>query len=423
MATTAVAKPIAKPAAPPAGPRIRIGRVAMYGLLTIVGLVLFMPFILAFLGTFKTDSEIIQFPPTFFPTQWMVENWPKLWNTDFGGLPRPEGSTSLGVVTGLFAFFVLFMLLGLSAESPEKGLPRRIGLPIALVLAGVLGVGVSLYLNLRFRADPVLLITIAPAIAMVAVIGVAILAMSRPDWSRVIFAMIAAIVAGGLVMILIDQFAILAGGGRFFRWLFNTALLATTRAFLLVTFCAMAAFAFARLKFPGRELIFSFMLLTMMIPGAVTLIPKYALIAKLGWINTAYSLVIPSIVDAFGIFVLTQFLKAIPKDLEEAAYIDGASIFQTFKDVILPLARPALLTVFILQFQGLWNDYLTPLLYLNTPDMWVMNVALGTFQQQYKAAWNLTLVGAMINAVVPLTLFFLFSKYYIEGVSYTGVKG
>lgn len=423
MATTAVAKPIAKTAASQAGPRIQIGRVAMYGLLTIVGLVLFMPFILAFLGTFKTDSEIIAFPPTFFPPRWIVENWPKLWNTDFGGLPRPEGSTSLGVVTGLFAFFVLFMLLGLSAESPEKGLPRRIGLPVALVLAGVLGAGVSLYLNLRFQADPILLLTIAPAIAMVAMLGVAILAMSRPDWSRVILAMLAAMVAGGVVMILFDQFAVLAGGGRFFRWLFNTALLATTRAFLLVTFCAMAAFAFARLKFPGQALIFNFMLLTMMIPGAVTLIPKYALIAKLGWINTAYSLVLPSIVDAFGIFVLTQFLKAIPKDLEEAAYIDGASIFQTFKDVILPLARPALLTVFILQFQGLWNDYLTPLLYLNTPDMWVLNVALGTFQQQYKAAWNLTLVGAMINAIVPLTLFFLFSKYYIEGVAYTGVKG
>jgi multiple sugar transport system permease protein len=146
-------------------------------------------------------------------------------------------------------------------------------------------------------------------------------------------------------------------------------------------------------------------------------------IAKLGWINMAYALIIPGIVNAFGIFLLTQFLKAIPKDLEEAAFIDGASYFQIYKDVILPLARPALLTLFILQFQGMWNDFFGPLLYLNTPDMWVLNVAMTVFQQNYKAQWNITLVGAMVNAIVPLTIFFFFSKYFIEGVAYTGVKG
>jgi len=146
-------------------------------------------------------------------------------------------------------------------------------------------------------------------------------------------------------------------------------------------------------------------------------------IAKAQWINTAYSLIIPVLVNAFGIFLLTQFLKAIPRDLEESAFIDGASYFQIYWYVILPLAKPALLTLFILQFQGMWNDFLTPLLYLNTPDMWVLNVALSVFQQQYTAAWNITLVGAMVNAAVPLTMFFFFSKYYMEGVSYAGLKG
>jgi multiple sugar transport system permease protein len=146
------------------------------------------------------------------------------------------------------------------------------------------------------------------------------------------------------------------------------------------------------------------------------------LIAKLGWVNSAYSLILPALVNAFSIFTLTQFLKAIPRELEEAAFVDGASFFQIYKDVVLPLAKPALLTVFILQFQGMWNDFLGPLLYLNTPDMWVLNVALSVFQQQFKAQWNITLVGAMINAIVPLTMFFFFSKYYIEGVSYTGLK-
>ena len=247
--------------------------------------------------------------------------------------------------------------------------------------------------------------------------------MSSPDWRRVILAMLLAIALGAVTTVLFQQLAIVAGGGRFIRWLFNTALLSVIRAFTILVFCSMAGYAMARMNFPGKGAIFNFMLLSMMIPGAVTLIPTYVIISKMGWVNMAYALIFPSIVNAFGIFMLTQFLKAIPRELEEAAFMDGASYFQVYKDVVLPLARPALLTLFILQFQGMWNDFLTPLLYLNTPDMFVLNVALSTFQQQYKAQWNLTLVGAMINAFVPLTMFFFFSKYYIEGVSYAGVKG
>jgi len=235
--------------------------------------------------------------------------------------------------------------------------------------------------------------------------------------------MIGALFIGVLIAYLSSQLAVIAGGGRFYRWLFNIAILSVVRAFMMLIFCSMAAYAFARLRFPGKNLIFTFMLATMMIPGAMLLIPKYVLIAKLGWVNTAYSLIIPSIVDAFGIFMLTQFLKSVPRDLEEAAFMDGASFFQIFKDVVIPLARPALLTLFIIQFQAMWNDFLSPLLYLNTPDMWVLNVALSVFQQQYKARWNITLAGAIINGMVPLTMFFFFSRYYIEGVSYTGIKG
>jgi multiple sugar transport system permease protein len=404
----------------------RLGRVFVYVLLIAIGLILFTPFILAFLGTFKTDSEIIAWPPTFFPTTWLVENWPRLWNTDVGGLPRPAGATSLGLSAGLFVFFIAFLLIGLSSEEENKqGFPRALGLPLALGLALAAGGASALYLRLRLAeaADPVLLWTVGSAVAIFALIGVGILSMSRPDWGRVLLALGIALAVGFLVMVLFEQMAVWAGGGRFLRWLFNTALLAVIRAFTMLIFCSMAAYAFARLSFPGKGLIFNFMLASMMIPGAVTLIPTYVLIAKLGWVNTAYALIFPSVVNAFGIFMLTQFLKAVPRELEEAAFIDGASHFQIYKDVVLPLARPALLTLFILQFQGMWNDFLAPLLYLNTPDMWVLNVALSVFQQTYKAQWNLTLVGAMINAFVPLTMFFFFSRYYIEGVSYAGVKG
>jgi len=268
-----------------------------YLLLIAIGLVLFTPFILATLGTFKTDAEIIAFPPKLLPQNWLVENWAKVWNTDLGQ------------------------------------------------------------------------------------------------------------------------------GGTFPRWLFNTAFLAVTVAVLEVIFCSMAAYSFARLKFPGRDLVFNFMLGTMMIPGAVTLIPAFVLMGKLHLLNTFWSLILPGMVSAGGIFMLTQFFKSIPNDLEEAALIDGASHLQIYKDVILPLARPALLTVFILQFQAMWNAFLQPLLYLNTPDKYVLNVALSIFQQQFKAQWNLTLVGAMFNAIPVLVLFFIFSRYYIEGAAYAGVKG
>jgi multiple sugar transport system permease protein len=310
----------------------------------------------------------------------------------------------------------------MSNEAKGRGLSRRIGLAVAIALAFFTGLAAALYVSLGSDGK-ILQITVGISFTAIALIGVGILAMSSPDWRRVVLAMLAAMALGALTTVFFQVFATFAGGGRFSRWLYNTALLSTVRAFIVVLFSAMAAYAFARLRFPGRNLIFGFMLASMMIPGAVTLIPAFIIIAKMQWINTAYSLVIPALVNAFGIFLLTQFFKAIPRELEESAFIDGASYFQIFRLIVLPLAKPALLTLFILQFQAMWNDFLTPLLYLNTPDMWVLNVALSVFQQQYTAAWNITLVGAMVNAIVPLTLFFAFSRYYIEGVGYAGLKG
>jgi len=278
-------------------PGYYVSIILRYLLLILIGLICITPFVLAALGTFKTNAEIIAYPPKILPENWLYENWIKVWNTDIGS------------------------------------------------------------------------------------------------------------------------------GGTFPRWLFNTAFLSVTVASLQVICCSMAAYAFARLNFPGKNATFNFMLATMMIPGAVTLIPAYVLMSKLHLINTYWALIIPNAVGASGIFMLTQFFKSIPTDLEEAAVIDGASHLKIFSKVVLPLARPALLTVFILQFQGMWNAFLQPLLYENTPNMYVLNVALSIFKQQYKAQWNLTLVGAMFNAIPVLILFFIFSRYYIEGVSFTGMKG
>jgi ABC-type glycerol-3-phosphate transport system permease component len=293
-----VARPVRAPTSDESQRRANsIRSVLKYALLVLLALVSLTPFVLAFLGTFKTNAEIIAYPPKLLPETWRLENWADTWNTDFGG------------------------------------------------------------------------------------------------------------------------------GATFPRWLLNTGVLAIGSAILQVIACSMAAYAFARLVFPGRDVVFSFMLASMMIPGAVTLIPSYVVMTKIGFINTYWSLLVPGAIGAGNIFLLTQFFKAVPRELEEAAYIDGASRFKIYKDVVLPLARPALLTVFILQFQGMWNAFLAPLLYLNTPDMWVLNVAISAFQQQYRAAWNLTLVAAMFNAIPVLILFAFFSRYYIEGISYSGLKG
>lgn len=417
---------MAPPLPETAGPDIRkAGRRALrYLLMIVLGLLLFGPFILSFFGSFKSNAEITAYPPSLLPAgEWQWENWPRFFGTDVGGEARLDGAVSLGLMAGLFAAFLTLLLTGITSETKGKTLRRSVGLPLSILLALAGGAAAALYVKVRTDAEVVEWATVGAAITVLLLVAVLLLAMSQPDWRRVLMALGWSLALFAVVTVLVEQLAMLAGGGRVWRWLFNTSVLSVMKASLQLVFCVMAAYAFARLRFPGREFIFAFMLATMMIPGAVTLVPAYVLMSKLDWINRAYSLIIPGIVSAGSIFLLTQFLKSIPRELEESAYIDGASYFQTLKDVVLPLARPALLTVFILQFQAMWNDFLAPLLYLQRRDMWVMNVALNIFVGQFRADLNLLLVAAMLNAAPVLVLFFLFSRYYIEGVAYAGVKG
>ncbi len=397
-----------------------------YLILTAVALLVFMPFILAFLGTVKTNVEIIAFPPTFLPKTWLWENWTTLFNTDLGGQVQAIGTTSIGLTVGIFAFFITFLLTGLSSKPQAKSLWQKTGPWLALITIVAAGYLVGVYLraslgDVKYATGLVPSVTVAFTVLMLIALG--IIGMSDPDWRRVVLALVGSLILAAGVTLVFTSLAALAGAGTYVRWFYNTALLSIIKAGLQVFFCSMAAYALARLKFPLKNAIFAFILLSMTIPAAITLVPSYVLIAKLGWINTWYSLVFPGLIAASSIFILTQFFKAIPPELEEAAMIDGASYFQIYRDLIMPLARPALLTVLILQFQGMWNDYLGPLLYMRTSDMWVLNVALQVFQQNYQQDWNLVLVGAMVNAIPVLLLFALFSRYYIEGVSYAGVKG
>ena len=281
-----------------------IGLIFRYLVLFGIGMALLMPFILAFFGSFKTNREILSYPPRLFPEVWHFDNWTRVFRS---------GSTACEGLLGDYCF------------------------PY---------------------------------------------------------------------------------------WLWNSVWLAVVRVLLRTTLAVFAGYAFARMRFPGKDVIFALMLGTMMIPGAVTLIPGYVLIVKyLGWGNSYWALIVPGAVEVFGIFLMTQFLKAVPIELEEAAFIDGASRFTIIKDVVVPLAKPALLTLAILAFQASWNEFLGPLLYLNTQPRFTLTVGLQFFRQQFREDWNLILVGSMFNAIPVLIIFFFFQRYFIEGVSYAGLKG
>jgi multiple sugar transport system permease protein len=276
-----------------------IGAIVRYTLLALLSLIAIMPFVLSFLGTFKTNAELNAFPPAILPGEWRFENWVRVWNFT---IPTAQG----------------------------RLLPR---------------------------------------------------------------------------------------------WLFNSTWLAILNVATQLFFCSLAAYAFARIRFPGKNIIFAAIIGSMAIPAAVTLIPGFVFYAQLGWVNTFWPLIVPKLVVPVGILMLTQFFKSIPKELEEAAYMDGLGRFGTYWNIALPLSKPALLTFAILQFQGSWNDFVAPLLFLQNANIMTLTVGMSFFRYQYTNDLTAILVGAMFNAIPMLILFFIFSKYYIEGTSYSGLAG
>jgi multiple sugar transport system permease protein len=213
------------------------------------------------------------------------------------------------------------------------------------------------------------------------------------------------------------------GNSYFPRWILNSLILASTITVAQLFFCSLAGFAYARLNFKGKGFVFAAMLSTMMIPGMVLMIPQYQILNAMKLVNTYGAIIVPNLTSAGMIFLLTQFFRSIPKDLDEAAYIDGAGIFTTFWRVILPLARPALITVALLSFQGVWNSFLGPLVLLNTADMFPLTVGLGFLKGQYGTFYNVVLAGSMFNTIPMVLLFLVFSRFYVQGATYSGVKG
>ena len=209
----------------------------------------------------------------------------------------------------------------------------------------------------------------------------------------------------------------------FGQMLWNSVFVSVSATFGTLFSCSLAGFAFARLEFPGRGILFAIVLSTLMIPAFVTVVPVFLLFRWLGWVNTHLPLIVPAFFgQAFGIFLLRQFFMTFPKDLDDAARIDGCGIARLFLSIALPLAVPALVTLALLAFMGHWNNLLSPLIYLVTVDKLTVPAGLAYFQDAYVSNWNLFLAGALISVVPTLTLFFAAQDVFVRGIVTTGMK-
>lgn len=212
----------------------------------------------------------------------------------------------------------------------------------------------------------------------------------------------------------------------FARYFLNTTLFTLAVVFGTVVSCSLAAYGFARLRFPGRDALFVVLLATMMIPGMVTLIPQFILFTNvLGWGNSYLPLIVPSFfAGAFFTFLLRQFFMGIPEELSEAARMDGATEFWIWRKVILPLSKPALATVAIFTFEGTWNAYVGPILYLNNESLYTVQVGLQFFKIAAETQWNYLMAASLFVMLPVIILFFAFQKYFIEGAAIQGsMKG
>lgn len=213
---------------------------------------------------------------------------------------------------------------------------------------------------------------------------------------------------------------------NFPRWLTNSALIAVVVTLGTVLFASMAGYALARIKFRGSNVVFTALVGTMMVPGIVLLIPMFIILKFLGLVDTYGGLIFPKLVTVYGIFLMTQFYKAIPLELEEAALIDGANRWQIFFRVVLPLTRPAIVALVIATFQGSWNEFMHPLIVITVnASLYTLPLGLGLLRGNMgqNLEWNVLMAGSMLTTLPMALIFLFFQRYFIEGVSYSGIKG
>lgn len=208
----------------------------------------------------------------------------------------------------------------------------------------------------------------------------------------------------------------------FARYYLNSVIMTVGIVAGHVVLDSLAAYAFARLRFPLRNAIFVVFLATMLIPQFVTVIPAYALVTSFGWLDTYTALIVPRLVDVFGIVLLRQYFATIPVELEEAARIDGAGRLRIFLRLIVPLSGPALATLAMFSFLYAWNDFLWPLLVTNSDELRTIQIGLASFQGRYGTRWNYLMAGTVTATLPCLVMFVIFQRALVRGIALTGLK-
>jgi multiple sugar transport system permease protein len=206
------------------------------------------------------------------------------------------------------------------------------------------------------------------------------------------------------------------------QFLLNSVFVSVTSTVIMVLNCAMAGYAFARIRFPGREIIFYAYLATLMIPQQVTLVPLFVLMTWLGWGNTYQALILPASFGAFGTFLLRQFFLKLPREVEEAAFVDGAGYVRIFFTIGLQLARPALATLAVFSFMASWNAFLWPLIITSNQSMMTLPVGLSFLNGRYGTDWAVLMAGAVIGTLPIIAVYVFAQKYIIQGLATTGLK-
>ncbi|HVA89382.1 MAG TPA: carbohydrate ABC transporter permease [Chloroflexota bacterium] len=209
----------------------------------------------------------------------------------------------------------------------------------------------------------------------------------------------------------------------FGHYMFNGLVVSVLGTLLVLVTSSMSAFAFARLRFPGRDSIFVLYLGTLAVPQAVLVIPAFLIMKELGWVNTYQALILPLAFTAFGTFLLRQFFRSLPMELDEAALIDGCSRWGILVRILLPLSQPALGVLGLFTFIGYWNNFLWPLIVITTPDMATIPLGLYQYQGQYATVWNYMMAGAAISMLPGVILVALLQRYLVDGISISGLGG
>lgn len=210
----------------------------------------------------------------------------------------------------------------------------------------------------------------------------------------------------------------------FFTYLKNTLFITVMSTLGVILSCPLVAYSFAKLRWTGRNVFFVITIGVMMIPSQVTMIPLFLLFEKLGWVGTPLPLIVPTFFGVpFYIFLLRQFFLGLPNELLDSARIDGASEFRIYWQIMLPLARPAILAVALFQFMAAWTDFLGPLLYLTEPESYTLSLGLQQFQSQKGTEWGLMMAISTLMTLPVIVLFFLMQKSFIQGITFTGIKG